>query len=99
MEQAQDMIRVGVVPSMIGAEGDAPIVVSVPRNTSPDQFEAVALAEARKVSQPQRGTLAVTNPMNRDQSVGFNLPPVAGEWRRLRSAMNAVAPLNLFGFF
>ena len=79
MEQAQDMIRVGVVPSMIGAEGDAPIVVSVPRNTSPDQFESVALAEARKVSQPQRGTLAVTNPMNRDQSVGFNLPPVAGE--------------------
>ena len=79
MEQAQDIIRVGVVPSMIGAEGDAPIVVSVPRNTSPDQFEAVALAEARKVSQPQRGTLAVTNPMNRDQSVGFNLPPVEGE--------------------
>lgn len=76
----QDTIRVGVVPSMIGAEGVDPIVVEVPRNTSPNEIQALALSLAKQQHTAERDPArSVGLSMPTGDSLGLQLPAGAME--------------------
>lgn len=64
MPQEQTTIRVGVPPSMLGQQGDTPIVVEIPSDTPPDQMRDAAM---------RAGVLKINS--GGGQSVGFELPP------------------------
>lgn len=70
-QQDQSVLRVGIVPAMIGQEGTDPIVVEIPRNTPPDQIRELALAQAR-ASVPATRRLGMTGGGN--QFAGVELP-------------------------
>lgn len=81
MEQQSQarMIRVGIVPAMLGMEGDTPIVVEIPSTTPPEQIQEVAMAQAR-ASKPQSVTLG-QNQLGLSagsNQMGITLPPMSG---------------------
>jgi len=77
--QAQDTIRVGVVPSMIGVDGTEPIVVELPRSTHPDQVSGLAIELARKQHATENDPARRIGFSVGDKFAGVELPPGSGE--------------------
>lgn len=80
MEQQPQTIRVGVLPAMLGMEGDTPIVVEIPANTPPEQIRTVALAQVA-ANQPKEVSLG-QNQLGFQagpKQLAVTLPPVSGD--------------------
>jgi hypothetical protein len=86
-QQTQQMLRVGILPAMIGQEGDTPIVVEIPRNTPPDKIRELALAQAQ-ASTPNTVKLGAGTGANQfgvsmgDKFAGVTLPVGDGQAER-----------------